>query len=67
MATCKYCGLDAGWFKDEHLACVQRANSALASITDVMKHAVLDRRLSNEIAELWLAAKTQAPGVADLQ
>lgn len=63
MGICKYCGTSAGMFRDEHPACAQKAQdertSALASITEVMKQAVLDRRISSEVATLYRAATTQ--------
>jgi hypothetical protein len=64
MAICKYCGTSAGMFRDEHPACARKAQNeratALASLTEVMKQAVLDKRISCEVATLYRAAKTEA-------
>jgi hypothetical protein len=64
MGICKYCGTSAGMFRDEHPACSRKAQDemapALASIKEVMKQAVLDKRISCEVATLYRAAKTEA-------
>ena len=64
MGICKYCGTSAGIFRDEHPACARKAQderaSAIASIKEVMKQAVLDRRISSEVATLYRAATTEA-------
>jgi hypothetical protein len=59
MATCRYCGIRSGWFKDEHLACVQKAHSALLSIKNVMKQAVLDKKISSAVANLYSDANVK--------
>ena len=51
-------------FRDEHPACARKARderaSALVSITEVMKHAVLDRKISSEIEKLYRASATES-------
>ena len=51
-------------FRDEHPACARKEQdgrvSALASIKEVMKQAVLDKTISCEVATLYRAAKTEA-------
>ena len=63
MGTCKYCEASAGMFRDEHPACARKAQNeratALASLTEVMKRAVLDKRISCEVATLYRVAKTE--------
>ena len=64
MGICKYCGSSAGMFRDEHPACARKAQdekaSALSSITELMKQAVLDRKISGEVVTLYRAATTEA-------
>ena len=64
MGICKYCGTSAGIFRDEHPDCARKAQNeratTLASLTEVMKQAVLDKRISCEVATLYRAAKTEA-------
>lgn len=64
MGICKYCGASAGMFRDEHPGCASKAQNeraaALASLAEVMKQAVLDKRISCEVATLHRAAKTEA-------
>lgn len=40
MALCPYCGQKAGWFRDVHPACVQRAQPGIADLMFVIEKAV---------------------------
>jgi len=51
MSICKYCNQNAGWFKDEHASCVQKANEAIKSIKACMADAVTTGKKYSEVSE----------------
>jgi hypothetical protein len=64
MGVCKYCSTSAGMFRDEHPVCFKRAEdekaSTLTSITETMKQAIVDGRISGEVSRLFRIGKTEA-------
>jgi hypothetical protein len=50
MSICKYCNHNAGWFKDAHASCVQKANEAVKAIKVCMADAVTTGKKYSDVA-----------------
>jgi hypothetical protein len=60
MSICKYCKRNAGWFKDEHASCVQKANEAIKSIKACMADAVMTGKKYSEVSETFNKLASEA-------
>jgi hypothetical protein len=49
MSVCRYCGQSAGWFKDAHDACVQKAQQGIEALKQFVSNAILEGKQYPEI------------------
>jgi len=59
MGKCKYCGLSAGWFRDEHKECKQINVKSLADISALSCQAIIEHMDENETRSLILELQLQ--------
>lgn len=50
MGVCRYCHQKAGWFRDAHNACVQKANAGVESIRNCVADAVIQSRQYSDVS-----------------
>src|SRR6266567_3368805 len=51
MSVCRYCGQNAGWFRDTHDACVQKGQQGIQSLKTYVTDAVMQDKTFAEIKE----------------
>jgi hypothetical protein len=49
MSICRYCGQSAGWFKDAHDTCVQKAQHGIEALKQCVSDAIVEGKQYSEI------------------
>lgn len=50
MSVCRYCGQGAGWFKDAHDACVQKAQRGIEAVKQCVSDGIVERKQYSDIS-----------------